>query len=56
VVKAGNFMREASSISTSWKGLHWPVGGTTGTRTESTGPSNSEIGRSSMLITSCRSR
>jgi len=32
------------------------VGGTTGTRTASMGPSNSEIGRSSIDITSCRSR
>ena len=36
--------------------MHSPVGGTTGMRTESTGPSNSEIGRSSIDITSCRSR
>ena len=40
--------RPASSTSTSWNGLQSPVGGSTGTRTESTGPSNSEIGRSSM--------
>jgi hypothetical protein len=52
VVKAGSFRRDASSTSTSWNGLHSPVGGTTGTRTESAGPSNSEMGRSSMLITS----
>jgi hypothetical protein len=32
------------------------VGGTTGTRTESIGPSNSEIGRSRRDITSWRSR
>ena len=54
--KAGNFSRDASSISTSWNGLHSPFGGTTGMRTESTGPSNSEIGRSSIDITSWRSR
>ena len=56
VVNAGSFRREASSTRTSWNGLHSPVGATTGTRTESAGPSNSEIGRSSMLITSWRSR
>jgi hypothetical protein len=56
VTKAGSFRRVPSSISTSWKGLHSPVGGSTGMRTESTGPSNSEIGRSSMDITSWRSR
>lgn len=55
-VNAGSFSRLASSISTSWNGLHSPVGGTTGMRTESTGPSNSEIGRSSIDIASCRSR
>ena len=52
----GTSRRPASSISTSWNGLHSPVGGTTGMRTESTGPSNSEIGRSSIDITSWRSR
>ncbi|WP_419645473.1 hypothetical protein, partial [Thiolapillus sp.] len=39
-------------MSTSWKGLHSPRGGTTGIRTESTGPSYSEMGRSSMDMAS----
>ena len=57
LVKAGNLSRLASSISTSWKGLQSPVTAAAPARApESTGPSNSLIGRSSMDITSCRSR